>query len=192
MPYDVKLLAAMMRYGTMYRKSCTNKDTMPLRYLTATPLVEFNFIRMIRAAGPRGADVWPAAYTQDKARRQFERIFIAGNNFCETDAVWPLLEIFGIHLEREQVDQAAQTRLPGYVFCSPLFKETPDPRFCAQPLLCVDPALVLGVIGRVTGRFYRAAQPPDYSIAQMMRVAVLCNEIRIPVELCAQEERVAS
>lgn len=86
------------------------------------------------------------------------------------DEVWPL--VASLKVNQDQADQAALTRLPGYLFYHNYNidrYESFAPEFIPERRFCVEPALVLGVLARNNGGFYQSDRSPDY------RIGALCG-----------------
>ncbi len=102
--------------------------------------------------------------------------------------IWSHLTPLGVSITREQADAAVTNRLSGYIFGVPATRPLPDPEICPPPLLCIDPALTLGLLARVAGCFYREKQLPDYGIGHLASTTFICCDSRISLDRCIEQE----
>lgn len=144
------------------------------------PHVVFRLVSMLQYQGCA-----TAAVTPDKLMMAPESTIIART------PVWPHLESLGLSITREQADAAVTDCLSGYIFGVSAAQPLPDPEICPPPLLCIEPALTLGVLARVSGCFYRASQLPDYGISHLASTTFLCCDSRISLDCCVEHGETA-
>jgi len=153
-----------------------------------TPFTAFSFVHLLHHHGLLASFISPDQYLGREELRKCHADALLEHYGLSADAeMWPLLQPLGVH--RENADEIAHTRLPGYMFVSRLLS-LDEEGFYSPVTLCTDPALAAAVISRVKGRYYRSDAEPDYRMDHFLKTAVVCGDTRVfqSPETAKQEE----
>jgi|GEM_PF-2150080 len=150
------------------RRQCALGRTMPRGFML------LSYIQLLQDAGLCPAPPPPSPGNAASARHH--HYSAAGLGRSGVAEVWPDLRKLGV--SRNDVEEIARTRLPGYMFVSrPTLLELDE--YHEPMTVCTDAVLVAAVIARTSGHFYRADTPPNYRLDHFLKTLVVCGDPRL-------------
>lgn len=154
--------------------------TATIQMFPVHPESTFNLILMLHRKGLWKHREAAADGGFEAMKDLFQDEILQAKGLSNDSEVWPLVESLGV--DREFADRAATSQVPGCLFgCSGDLSalQALNPDQGPARLLCVDPALCLGVMARVNGAFYRADCSPDYTLGHLLGQCVFFSDPRI-------------
>ncbi|OQB35049.1 MAG: hypothetical protein BWY09_02454 [Candidatus Hydrogenedentes bacterium ADurb.Bin179] len=171
------LSATLNPSGTPAPPTVNASGEISLLRTMPTPFTAFSFVHLLHHHGLLAPFISPDQYLgREDLRKCHVDSLLEHYGLSAGAEVWPLLQPLGFH--RENADEIAHTRLPGYMFVSRLLSLDED-GFYSPVTLCTDTALAAAVVSRVKGRYYRSDAEPDYRMDHFLKTAVVCGDTRV-------------
>ena len=155
------------------------KPFVQQKLASSSTVVAFNLALMLHRNG-----IWNTA-EPEKIRifthliTAFRKEVLEPGGYTLDTEVWPLVK--ALEVDREQADRAASTQLTGFCFCWNK-RSACDEIFAGllpQRLLCMQPALPLGVMARIKDGFYQSNRTPDYTVGHLIEQFAFINDTQL-------------
>jgi hypothetical protein len=147
------------------------------------PVTVFSLMFMLHRNGVWTPGTQPEHASQKEVLAAFKAEVLEPRELTEDREVWPLVEPLGVN--REQADRAAREQFSGYAFYWAYnvrtFNEF-DKSFVPERRFCVEPALALAIMARVSAGFYHSERSPDYGIGHLCDSGAAFSDPRLSGE----------